>query len=68
MPAPAASLAARLLTTPTVDALFRVDLFAHAMNPGKEARLRALLTAWRRAATAQAAQQRQMLCQEGRVN
>src|SRR5690606_17094277 len=32
------------------NAIYRLDHFRHAMNPGKEARVRALLRAWREAA------------------
>lgn len=32
------------------NAIYRLDHFRHAMNPGKEARIRSLLRVWRKVA------------------
>lgn len=47
-------------------AIYRTDLLAHRMNPGKEAKVRALLAAWRKVAVAQAREQWRLIFTTGR--
>lgn len=47
-------------------ACYRTDLLAHRMNPGKEAKVRALLRAWRSAAVVQAREQWRLVFTTGR--
>ena len=47
-------------------AIYRTDLLPHRMNAGKEARVRALLRAWRKVATAQAREQWRLVFTTGR--
>jgi putative transposase len=49
-------------------AIYRTDLLPHRMNTGKEAKVRMLLSAWRRAARAQAKEQWQLFFTTGRPN
>jgi putative transposase len=45
--------------------VYRTDLFSHAMNKGKEAKVRAVLTAWRKAAPLAAAEQWRLFFETG---
>lgn len=49
-------------------AIYRTDLLPHRMNVGKEAKVRALLSAWRKVAVAQASEQWHLVFTTGRPN
>lgn len=49
-------------------AIYRTDLLPHRMNAGKEAKVRALLLAWRSVAVAQASEQWRLVFTTGRPN
>lgn len=49
-------------------AIYRTDLLPHRMNAGKEAKVRALLSAWRSVAVAQASEQWRLVFTTGRPN
>lgn len=49
-------------------AIYRTDLLPHRMNAGKEVKIRALLSAWRKVAMAQASEQWRLVFTTGRPN
>jgi putative transposase len=49
-------------------AIYRTDLLPHRMNAGKEAKVRALLSAWRNVAVCQAGEQWKLFFTTGRVS
>ena len=47
------------------NAIYRTDLLPHRMNPGKEEKVRRLLSAWRKVAMAQGREQWRLVFQSG---